>query len=840
MSGTGHALRLLGTSLAASGGLATVVAHRYTACPVLPWSPPVDALRATVAEPLFLTSFGTLLIVLLAARAVVDRFGVGVPAAATRRSSRGDRSVGRTTRAVHRGEPLALGAALPAMAPFLDPASFGCTAGPLAFLGLTLGALALLRDPGWGRRGDVGGRSSGSVPGPADDAVVGIRDTGPQGWILGATATLLVLVLLPTWPQPAGDEAQYLVTAHSLAFDGDLHVGDDFADGEYRAFHRGFLWPHVRIGADGTSRYSMHGVGYALLLAPFYRLGSLAGGGPWLYGVPRAAMALLYGLFVALLYRLIAALADRRAARRGVLAGCFLGPLLFAPTVLFPEVPAMLLAVAAFLGLHRARGLPALVGAAAMLAMMPWLGIKYLPLAAGVALAGTWARPRRGGPGPATRAAVLGGAFLLTLGLHGAYTWSLYGSLSPASVYLGTPGAGEMLPAFGDRWLEYLYGWPEAVRMGLGYLIDQKEGLLAVGPQFLLVAAGLPWLWRRRRTAVALALPFVAHLLVYAVSQVPGGQSPPVRPLMPVLWTLTVPLGVALALPPGRRVLDLARGAGVMLATALTVVYCGHPELLPHDFPVRASRLLRYFSPEGAGLWAGFPRLINVADVDPWTHGAWIVGLALVTAWLVAAGSAAELEGEGAGSRAAEGDGNVRRGHDRGRNGRRGSVRAIAAGCAILLAGVGLWRQVTVVVSDLHRGGSIGHGFEAFAPATLPERVWVEPTGVWVAPGEARSLVLLHHRPVRRLRVALSTLVRSRTRMRLQRFETSDIIAPGRTRRAEIEPGPAWRWRDRYAYRLILRAVDGEAPANLGPSDDRRVLGLRLRMIDVERREKPS
>ena len=81
----------------------------------------------------------------------------------------------------------------------------------------------------------------------------------------------------------------------------------------------------------------------------------------------------------------------------------------------------------------------------------------------------------------------------------------LLGSLSPAAVYIGSAtGAGE--PALGADWGAYLAAWRGALATAIGYVLDQKEGLLAYGPHFLLAAAGLASMWRTRRAeAVSLA-----------------------------------------------------------------------------------------------------------------------------------------------------------------------------------------------------------------------------------------------------------------------------------------------------------------------------------------------
>ena len=59
---------------------------------------------------------------------------------------------------------------------------------------------------------------------------------------------------------------------------------------------------------------------------------------------------------------------------------------------------------------------------------------------------------------------------------------------------------------------------------------------------------GLAWLARQRaKLLVSLGLVVAAYVGPYALSQQLGGQGPPVRPMLAILWVLAPALGVALA-----------------------------------------------------------------------------------------------------------------------------------------------------------------------------------------------------------------------------------------------------------------------------------------------------
>ena len=70
----------------------------------------------------------------------------------------------------------------------------------------------------------------------------------------------------------SGDEAHYLAIAHSIAFDGDLDMANNYGAGE-PLIGGGGLAPefHIRAGANGVMR-PVHDVGLPMLFAPVVRI----------------------------------------------------------------------------------------------------------------------------------------------------------------------------------------------------------------------------------------------------------------------------------------------------------------------------------------------------------------------------------------------------------------------------------------------------------------------------------------------------------------------------------------------------------------------------------------
>lgn len=288
------------------------------------------------------------------------------------------------------------------------------------------------------------------------------------------------------------DEPQYLMTALSLAEDGNLDVADERSDGRYRAFHEVGLPLQEAPRHDGT-RVSPHDPLLPALLA-----GPMALGG-WL--AAKLALAVLAGVLAAAMLWVAVV---RFAVRLGVgvlavLAFTLAAPLAIYSTQVYPELAAALavtVGVGALTGPLRRPGVTAL--AAAVIAL-PWLSVKYAPVAGALAAIAVVQLARRGEP---RRALALVGtcvaAGLAFAVLHQAW----YGGWTPYASGRHFIG-GETTVMGSDP--DYL---GRSVRLA-GLLNDRGFGLAAWAPVFLLVIPALAALARRRPpggAAVAMVL----------------------------------------------------------------------------------------------------------------------------------------------------------------------------------------------------------------------------------------------------------------------------------------------------------------------------------------------
>lgn len=635
--------------------------------------------------------------------------------------------------------------------------------------------------------------------------LLAVVDCSRPAPIVAVCAALLGFALVSIWPPPQGDEPHYLTVAHSLVEDGDIDVADDYRDRVFSGYHADYLSPHYRPGLREGSRYSMHGVGYALFLAPAYAVGRTIS--PRMSVVlPRLQQVLVYALFAWILVQLIAHHVGEAVALRGGAAAVLLAPLIFAPLHLFPEVPAMTLSAGAFLLLTVGRGWRRPAAAGICLAMLPWLGVKYIPLMLTTAIAGV----ALGGVST-TRALATAAPIMMTLAGHAAFTWSLYGSVSPSAVYLGADPMFGRQPGYGGDWWAYVADWRGAMSTWVGYFLDQKEGLLAVAPHFLAVAAGGFLVWRRNwRLALALVMVGASHLAPYALSQQLGGQSPPARPLMAIAWVLVIPLAAGLGVQ-ARPFPAALRGVLVTLGVAITSFLAWDPTLLPHDYGVRASWMLRAVSPNGWELWRWFPSWVNV-PARPWgVNVVWLVivaGLAGILLW----------------------DARFRLLPER------RSAPFRPAWAAATLTVVALLFAALIVsrspITDRYQGVEISPGLQAWTVLARPEVSWPEAGGVWSRPGPRRDVVFTTATPMLRADLLARSLVETRIDLALGAWRGRTTLLPGAPLVATIAPGPGRAWRGRRAYRGWIMATDGVPPA-LSEGEDWRQLGV---FVSLKRR----
>jgi hypothetical protein len=287
--------------------------------------------------------------------------------------------------------------------------------------------------------------------------------------------------------QFGGDEPHYLLTAESIVSDHDVDLRDEYAARAYREWYPYVLERHGRL-TNGQAN-EPHGIGFALLISPAYALG-----GP-------LAVQLLMAAIAALAFALGGLLARRVVpepwAGAAALACGLSPPALAYSTTVTPELTAGALLAFAALRALRVRELPRIrwvAGAAAALAVLPWLGLSFALAGAVVALAmARWLRRRARNFAVVVTVEVL----LFSAVMFVTINDTLFGGFTPtvADVQgrglddLGAADVAARLPRLAGLW------------------IDRTYGLLRWAPVLALAFFALWLLWRSRRDHLARALP---------------------------------------------------------------------------------------------------------------------------------------------------------------------------------------------------------------------------------------------------------------------------------------------------------------------------------------------
>jgi hypothetical protein len=310
-----------------------------------------------------------------------------------------------------------------------------------------------------------------------------------QLWIaVAVTAVLTVAAAAPlAWTHSSrltrttGDEPQYLLSATSLGEDLDLDVSDERRERRYEdIFHRYYLAPQQEAERPDGRLVSPHGPLLPVLMAVPVRAGG------WLFA--RLALAGMAGSLAALVLWVAVRRFGIALSAAAVTVGAFAlaAPLAVYGTQVYPELPAALALTAAVAG---ATGPPKwrnITLLAIAVVALPWLGIKYMGVAAAIGGVGLLRlahdRPRR--------ALALGAVWCVAALTYAVSHQVIYGGWTAYASAGFLASEGDVVGVDVD----YL---GRGLRL-VGLLVDRDFGLLAWTPVFLLAVPALAALSRRR------------------------------------------------------------------------------------------------------------------------------------------------------------------------------------------------------------------------------------------------------------------------------------------------------------------------------------------------------
>ena len=376
--------------------------------------------------------------------------------------------------------------------------------------------------------------------------------SGPhrRKWLIAIVVLANAGMLFHSTYAGSGDEPHYLAIAHSIAFDADLDVGNNYGAAE-PLIAGGGLQPeaHVRPGVNGIPR-PVHDAGLPLLFTPYVRVvrplvEALA---PQIPSAVARRLRLTPTIFyrnmiafgmlaiAAVLACLTLAACEWVGCRPAVafwitILGAVSPPLSVHSILFFTEIPVAAMALAAFLLLMRASTWRSWMLAGILTGALMLVHSRSAGLTAGLGAVALMRANRERLMIPVA-AFALGAAALL--GVRSAIIHHLWGTW--VTSLLARPGE---LGGFGTQ----LHG---VLNRSAGLLVDQEFGLLIYGPMFLLALPGWIHLLRTRPgPARAMVLVCGAYLVLVLLPLTNpwgwmGGWSPPARFLVPIVPFLVI------------------------------------------------------------------------------------------------------------------------------------------------------------------------------------------------------------------------------------------------------------------------------------------------------------
>ncbi len=388
----------------------------------------------------------------------------------------------------------------------------------------------------------------------------------PVFFLLPLAAYLAIMPWSTAHRQPDGDEPYNLLITHSLAYDFDAELRNNYADGDWRHFMSRPITPQPGdpVGPGGEL-YSRHNEALPLVLAPAYRIAGKMGA----LAMMAAFSAALAWMTLRLARRYVPGHPGEALAAWALVA--FTPPLLLYSYQVWVEVPATLLLMIALdriLGYNSSGGRrwdwAEWIGIGVPVLLLPLIKMRFMLIACPLVAMAWWygGRPRKPIFILSGLLSGLGAGILL-------YNRILYSN--PLKIH-----SWEEIDPQRHTWLSYLNG-------GSGLLWDTAFGLFASAPLWmLLLPAVLLLIVRKDRLLVHLLVLSAPYLLIVAPrTEWYGGWSPPFRYALialPLLGLVLVPLfargwtggGEPRQINPGARALIAGLGA---LTLALTLVW---------------------------------------------------------------------------------------------------------------------------------------------------------------------------------------------------------------------------------------------------------------------------
>jgi hypothetical protein len=376
---------------------------------------------------------------------------------------------------------------------------------------------------------------------------------------------LLIYAAISPWVQyacwPTADEPHYLLLTHSLVFDHDFDLANNYAKNDYKLFYPPNISrpEHHTVVNARQQEVPVHDVGVSVLLVPGYAMGGRLGA---ILELNLVGAILALGIFVLALEFDVGS----RAALGTWALFAFTSPILIYTSQIYPEIVgagAAIWAMVAHARFTKTQKSTFLLVASSLLAVLPWLSVRYWliigPMLAIMAL-------HLLGTKHASKLSLVASLALMAMPL--GFSLTAFALFDLHWYQTAIPNAGYVLllrPRASLFTHNLLPGLP-------GLLFDRAFGLLTTAPVYVLAIAGAGVLSRRRPfQGLLLASPAVAYVLFAAPNRFwYGGWAPPPRYIISGIVLLAPASAVVLSHRVPRLLLSLLAGWSFFIAMAYT------------------------------------------------------------------------------------------------------------------------------------------------------------------------------------------------------------------------------------------------------------------------------
>ncbi|GFP43094.1 hypothetical protein HKBW3C_02225 [Candidatus Hakubella thermalkaliphila] len=407
-----------------------------------------------------------------------------------------------------------------------------------------------------------------------------------------------------------GDEPHYLLVTHSLLFDGDIELTNNYANEDYKLFGRELPMEPHGIDNKAGKTYTYHMIGLSVLILPAYALGN------------RLLVVLFMGFLTALFsiesYSLCHDITKNKwASTVAWLSTSFTSPILFYSLQIYPEIPGGLLIVHSLRKILNLKNLETgsqnSLALGLYLSFLPWLHLRFI-VSVGVLLALFLIKTRR----------ILRRTFLVLIPLlmsglaMAAYNYHIRGNPLPM-------GSGRLFQNLSYQGFS-------------GLFLDQEAGLLVFSPIYILIFLGFVVLFFNwRKIFYPLFAVFVTYFAIsasnFGYGAWWGGYSPAPRFLVSMVPLLAVAIAASYYVARGNR-LRYPFYVLSLLSLSLAYFLSARPEEYLYVSDDGVNNFLRDHS-SLIDLTKLFPAYFNPAQPNTFLTLAWIFALLVLTLLLL-------------------------------------------------------------------------------------------------------------------------------------------------------------------------------------------------------------